>query len=112
MTDPKNNGIKDLIQQSITILQDEVASSHSINMSKQRDLQHANVKCDVAVKYEEHIKENSGIESHACDSKLALPSDFKPKGNIGVGEVDIETYCKLGHLHLLLTEYYEGNFSC
>lgn len=111
MTDPKNNGIKDLIQQSIIILQDELASANSINISKQRDGQHANVKSDVSVKYEEHIKENSGIESNACDSKCALANDFPTKGNIGVG-VDINTYCKLGHLHLLLTEYYEGNFSC
>ncbi|XP_030079040.1 lysine-specific demethylase 6A isoform X2 [Drosophila hydei] len=109
LTDPKNNGIKDLIQQTITVLQDEVASSHSISIIKQRDGQQANVKSDGSIKYEEHIKENSGtLESNIKDSKLSVSNEITTKGNLGIGEVDINTYCKLGHLHLLLSEYYEA----
>ncbi|ALC39189.1 Utx [Drosophila busckii] len=105
LSDPKHSEIRELIQQTITALQDEIASSHSAYISKQRDTK--TIKTEFPISNEEHIKENSCCENK--DLKLAVSNDRPPKkSNQDMEEVDVNTYCKLGHLHLLTHEYSEA----
>lgn len=96
MTDSKNFKIKDVIQRTITALQDEVANAHSIKT------------CNDSGNVSFNIKENSKITLSKNDGKFSSTLGAKSGIQPGFSEVDVNTYCKLGHLHLLMFEYSEG----
>ncbi|KAH8376635.1 hypothetical protein KR093_000533, partial [Drosophila rubida] len=111
LSDPKNSEIKELIQRTITALQDEVAHSHSMQIIK-HDAKTPAIKNDLPPSEGEHIKENSCTAQHKNnDIKSGSTNETasaKHSISSNIGDVDVNTYCKLGHLHLLMFEYSEA----
>ncbi|EDV99451.1 GH13016 [Drosophila grimshawi] len=68
------------------------------------------LKSEFAIKDEPHIKENAiKKELDSKDFKFELPAEISSdKRKQEIGEVDVNTYCKLGHLHLLMAQYSEA----
>ncbi|XP_060660433.1 lysine-specific demethylase 6A isoform X1 [Drosophila nasuta] len=113
LSDPKNSEIKELIQRTITALQDEVAHSHSHSMQMIKlDAKSQPIKSDLPTSDVEHIKENSCNAQHKNNDFKSGSSNETPvsatHSTTSIGEVDVNTYCKLGHLHLLMYEYSEA----
>lgn len=96
MTDSKNIKIKDVIQRTITALQDEVANAHSIKLCNDR----GNINSYKKENSKTTLRKNEGKFTSTLGTKNGIPP--------GISEVDVNTYCKLGHLHLLMLEYSEG----
>lgn len=96
LTDSKNFKIKDVIQRTITALQDEIANAHSIKI------------CNDSGNINFNKKENSKTTLRKNEGKFSCMLGTKNGILPGISEVDVNTYCKLGHLHLLMFEYSEG----
>lgn len=91
LSNQKNAGIRNLVQQTVTSLQNYIANGHQSN----------------AVKNVYDSQEDDG------DTK-PFDTETKEKGLTLIGEDKsqdenyVNALCKLGHLHLLLGEYSEG----
>lgn len=109
LSDSKNSELKELIQRTITALQDEVAHSYSININK-HDGKFVPAKSDLPLSDGEHVKENScNTICQNKDFKLGISNETSTNKTLPeICEVDVNTYCKLGHLHLLMYEHSEG----
>lgn len=77
-------------------MQDEVANPHSMKT------------CNEGGNISFNIKENSKTTVRRNDGKFSSTLGTKSGIQPGISEVDVNTYCKLGHLHLLTFEYSEG----
>ncbi|XP_034471736.1 lysine-specific demethylase 6A isoform X2 [Drosophila innubila] len=110
LSDPKNSELKELIQRTITALQDEVAHSYSMNIIKQHDGKLVPTKSDQPISDGEHIKENScNTQYQSKDFKWGMSNETSSNKSVAeIDEVDVNTYCKLGHLHLLMYEHSEA----
>ncbi|KAH8400492.1 hypothetical protein KR222_001761, partial [Zaprionus bogoriensis] len=112
LSDPKNYEIKDIIQRTITALQDELANYHCGNRTKQKDVK--DVRLQLKRNYSRHeeadIKENSGITQFKNNdgTVVSFGDSASKNGKPGISEADVNAFCKLGHLHLLMSEYSEA----
>jgi len=102
--------IRNLVQQTVTNLQNYIANGQLPDMKNTHDNKNAIQKYDPSNPADQHM-ENASSQNNE-DSKL-LDKQISEKGAVGDEKAQDEQYinalCKLGHLHLLLGEYSEGN---
>ncbi|XP_017004047.2 histone demethylase UTY isoform X1 [Drosophila takahashii] len=109
LSNPKNVEIKNLVQQTITNLQNYIANGQVHDLKNSHDNKNAVQKYDPSNLPDEHMENTSSQKSE--DTKLpdqkinekGFISDQKPQD-----EQYVNALCKLGHLHLLLGEYSEA----
>lgn len=113
LKDCPNNWIRDVIQRAIAALQNIIILAHNNNINE-------NISPNSPTnKVKQEIPErNEMLLSWHNDCGECILGTKEEKPNFRDDEkyhdnketiVQPETYCKLGHLHLLVEEYYEGN---
>lgn len=111
LSNSKNAELRNLVQQTITNLQNYIANGQVHESKNSSDNKNAIQKFEPSTQAGEHMDNTS---SQNNDDTKPFEQDAKEKVSIIEEKHQDEHYvnalCKLGHLHLLLGEYSEGKY--